>query len=500
MSQGSNPSRDEAAAGAGGGPLSADLGESARAGDEHAAVSDILRLLARSPDLQPALDRIAQSAARLCGASSCRVFQFDGTVLHLVASHRSTPRSTDEPRQTGPSPAHGSAAGRAVLSGAPVQIEDTQTDRDGALDGAAMPDGRSILAVPISSRGAPVGAIAVGRSRPGPFAAAQVKTLDTFADLAGIALDNVRLTESVQARTRELEEALEHQTATSEVLNVISRSPSELQPVLDSIVATARRLCDAEFTFVYRLREDGRYHLAAADPQDLRLVDYLSRHPRARGDGSLTGRIAAEARTIHLPDATVDPEYRWSEWLEFSGFRTLLSVPLLRDGVAMGVIALARAQVKPFSDRQVQLVTTFAEQAAIAVQNVRLFEQVQERTRELQESLEYQTATSEVLNVISRSPSDLQPVLDSIVAIAGRLCEAYDAAIVLRDGDWLKKAAHRGPIPIDFTRWLIAGPFTCTTSPPMRDSRRGAPWRSASATGPFSRPRFCARTSPSAPS
>ncbi|HEX2136551.1 MAG TPA: GAF domain-containing protein, partial [Microvirga sp.] len=225
--------------------------------------------------------------------------------------------------------------------------------------------------------------------------------------------------------------------------------------MLDTIVQTAGRLCSADFTFVFRLHDDGRYHLAAANPSEPTLVDFLGNHPLSPGGGSLTGRVAVEGRTIHVPDAAADPDYNWPEWLEVSGFRTFLSVPLMRDGVVTGVIALARRLVRPFSDRQIELVTTFADQAVIAIENVRLFEEVQARTQELQDSLEYQTATSGVLNAISRSPTALQPVLDTIVETASRLCEAYDAVIFLSDGENLRIAAHYGPIPIDFGQWPI---------------------------------------------
>ena len=465
MSRGSNSSRTPRAVGNGRGTAApgkgrvAELTRSlAEAQEQQGAISEILSAIARSPsDPRPVLDIVAQSAARLCQGDLAYVLRFDGELLHFAAQAGFTSEAFEAARQSWPRPPdHGRAAGRAVLGRTPVQIPDVQADPACALGALATAASlRSTMAVPLLHKGLPVGAITVARCRPGPFSDAQVDLLRTFADQAAIAIENARIYDEAQARTRELQEAREYQTATSEVLNVISRSPNELQPVLDSIVQTAGRLCDADFTFVFRLLEDGRYHLAAADPKDPTLITFLTRNPLSPGGGSLTGRVAVERRTIHVPDARADPEYRWPEWLEISGFRTFLTVPLMRDGVVMGVIALARTPVNPFSEPQIDLVTTFADQAVIAIENVRLFEEVQARTRELQESLEYQTATSDVLNVISRSPAQLQPVLETIVESTARLCQAYDAIISLREGEWLKIAAHRGPIPIDFVKWPI---------------------------------------------
>ena len=240
--------------------------------------------------------------------------------------------------------------------------------------------------------------------------------------LADERAENVRLFEEVQARTRELTEALEFQTATSDVLNVISRSPSDIQPVLDAIVDTAARLCRGDFAIIWKLHED-RYHAASIVRDTMpELAEYARANPISPGRGTLVGRVALQRATVHIPDVTLDPEYRWSDGRWAGLQRTMLGVPLLHRGTVIGVIVVHRRMPQPFSQREIDLVTTFADQAVIAIENVRLFEEVQARTAELQESLEYQTATSDVLNVISRSPSDLQPVLDAIVETAARLC------------------------------------------------------------------------------
>jgi GAF domain-containing protein len=229
--------------------------------------------------------------------------------------------------------------------------------------------------------------------------------LTTFAAQAVIAIENAQLFDEVQARTREVQESLEYQTAISEVLNVISRSPSDIQPVLDRIAETAQKLCQSEHVFIFRL-ECGRYHLAASKDVSAEQVKWLSENPITPDRGAITGRTALERRPVQVADVLADPEYVLDR-AGHKGFRTVLGVPLLRDDIAIGVIALSRSVVKPFTDKQIELVSTFADQAVIAIENVRLFEAEQQRTRELSESLEQQTATADVLKVISRSAFDL---------------------------------------------------------------------------------------------
>jgi GAF domain-containing protein len=215
---------------------------------------------------------------------------------------------------------------------------------------------------------------------------------------------------------RELAEAREQQTATSEVLKVISRSPNRLQPVLDSIVATAADLCHADFAMIHTL-EHGRFRLVAANKVQANYIKWLAQNPPAADRGSISGRVVAERATIHIPDVLADPEYTRSESQKLGQQRSMLGVPLMREGVPIGVIALHRTEVRPFTDRQIELVTTFADQAVIAIENVRLF-------NETREALEQQTATSEVLQVISSSPGELEPVFQAMLANATRLCEA----------------------------------------------------------------------------
>jgi len=242
-----------------------------------------------------------------------------------------------------------------------------------------------------------------------------------------------------------LDEARQQQAATADVLKVISRSTFDLQAVLDTLVQSAARLCAAECAFIFRL-EQGAYHLAASHGFSDEYRAFIKRNPIPPGRTTLVGRTALTAHIVHLPDCLADPEYRWFQSQKIGGFRTMLGVPLLRDGSPIGVLALTRPQVQPFSDSEIALVRTFADQALIAIENVRLFDEVHARTRDLSEALEQQTATSEVLRVISSSPGDLQPVFQAILANATRLCGANFGTLYLCDGDAFRAAAfHNAP-------------------------------------------------------
>ncbi|MGH7848488.1 MAG: GAF domain-containing protein, partial [Candidatus Binatia bacterium] len=267
--------------------------------------------------------------------------------------------------------------------------------------------------------------------------------LKTFADQAVIAIENVRLFQELQARNRDLIEALDQQTATSEVLKLISRSTFDLQPVLESLIENATKICGAEKGYIHR-RIGGSYPALASFGATDEFKDFMARHPPQLGRGSLVGRVVAEHRAVHMHDVLADPEYRFHEAQKIGGFRTVLGVPMLREGVPIGVVVIWREEVRPFTEKQIELLTTFADQAVIAIENVRLLQELQARNQELTESLEQQTATSEVLNVIARSPIELEPVYHAILSNVTRLCEANIAALFLYDGEVLSTAASYG--------------------------------------------------------
>jgi len=239
--------------------------------------------------------------------------------------------------------------------------------------------------------------------------------------------------------TRERDEALEQQTATSEVLQVISRSAFDLQPVLDTIVRTASRLCDAEYAVIFRL-QDGRYSPAAANNASAEFIQHAAQNPIPPGRSSLVGRTALKRTTVHIPDCLADPEYDYFDYQKSGKYRTMLGVPLMRESVPIGVIGLLRTTVKPFTDRQIDVVTTFANQAVIAIENARLL-------YELRESLQQQTATADVLKVISSSPGELAPVFEIMLANAVQICGAKFGVMSLREGDAFRVTATHGAPP-----------------------------------------------------
>ena len=365
---------------------------------QQVATADVLKVISRSTfDLQAVLDTLAQSATRLCDAKDSFIFLRKGDLYHVAARHGFSSQFHEYLEQN-PRPAdRGSVTGRTALEAKVVHVSDVMTDPEYTWGAAQQLGGyRTVLGVPLLRDGSPVGVIIVGRAVVQPFTEKQIELVTTFADQAVIAIENVRLFDELQARTRDLSESLQQQTATADVLKVISRSAFHLQSVLDTLLNSAARLCQADHSFIF-LREGDVYRCASGSGEIPEWIDYLKQQTIRPGRGTIAARTALEGRTVHIPDVLADPEYTFLEAQKRGGYRTALGVPLLREGVSIGVIVLTRPTVRPFDANHIALVTTFADQAVIAIENVRLFESVEARTRELAASLEELRTTQDRL-------------------------------------------------------------------------------------------------------
>jgi GAF domain-containing protein len=423
--------------------------ERAEGREQLVATADVLKVISNSNfDLQLVLDTLVESAARLCHADKANIARVNGDRLQFSAFAGFEPAYRKYMTALSPGIDRGSISGRAVLDARIVHIDDVLADAEFTMFDAQKRGGfRTGLGVPLLRESTPIGVFFLTRDTIDPFTQSQIDLVKTFANQAVIAIENTRLFDSEQHRARELADALEQQTATADALKIISRSNFDLQTVLDALTESAARVCRAERANIARVEGENLQFVAFSHvPPEYR--EFMRKLSPNIDRGSLSGRAVLEGKIVHVADALADPEFTMFEARKRGGFRTGLAVPLLRDGIPIGVFFLMRPTVDPFTDKQIELVATFADQAVIAIENVRLF-------KETQDALEQQTATSEVLRAISSSPGELEPVFNAMLENATRICGAKFANLFLYNekDDAFRLAAQQNAPAAYAERW-----------------------------------------------
>jgi signal transduction histidine kinase len=420
--------------------LARDLTE---AREQQAATAEILRVVSSSPTgVQPVFDSIVRNFVLLCGSTFGSIYTFDGELVHFAGAYGCSPEQLKGINAKYPVRVddRSVASSRAILARAPIHIQDTLSDPDYDRPHAVLNRSRRMLAVPMLREGVSLGAIVAAWAEPGATPKQHEDLLKVFAAQAVIAIENARLLNELRQRTDDLSEALEQQTATSEVLQVISSSPGELEPVFEAMLANAVRLCEAKFGNLW-LREGDNFRIAATHGAPAAYAEYLLQEPIIHPyPGTVIGRVASTNQVVQVADVRTEKAYAERGPIrlpvELAGTRTIVGVPMLKDQDLVGAIVIYRQEVRPFTDKQIVLVQNFAAQAVIAIENTRLL-------NELRESLEQQTATSEVLGVISSSPGELEPVFQAMLANATRICEAVFGNLYLCEADAFRMvAAH----------------------------------------------------------
>ncbi len=415
--------------------------ELSKALEQQTATSEILRVISSSPtNVLPVFDTIARNARRLCESDSGSVLTFDGALIHLEAVDNASPEGADALRRAYPSRVdQGSAGGRAILSGRAVHIPDVLEDpeyRFAGLQGAGL---RSVMCVPMLRHGAAIGVVVVHTwATARPFTGAQMELLKIFADQAVIAIENVRLFKELESRNSDLGEALEQQTATGEILSVISSSPTNTQPVFDAIVRSSVKLCDGLFGAVYLLRE-GLVHLIAYhnfSPEALKAARQTFPAPPTPAIG--VGRALLTQAVVHIPDVTLDEHYLARPLTQALGHRSVLCVPLLRDGAAIGTIVVGRGEPEPFSDKQIAVLKTFGDQAVIAIENVRLFTELDDKTRQLE------IANRHKSEFLANMSHELRTPLNAVIGFSEVLLERMFGEINPKQEEYLNDILSSG--------------------------------------------------------
>ena len=414
---------------------------------QQTATADVLKVISRSTfDLQMVLSTLVESACRLCDAEGASIWRPEGDAFKLAANFGHSAAHLAAMRQLSIRPGRETCTGRVLLEGRTVHIPNRAADPEYQAGGTVTAGGnRAMLGVPLLREGSPIGVFTLIRTTARPFTEKQIELATTFADQAVIAIENVRLFEAEQQRSRELSESLEQQTATSEVLKVISSSPGELEPVFNAMLENATRICEAKFGALYRY--DGKeFHLGAL----LGAPPALTEFQRQRGafkppPGTPLERLLRTKEVIRTADNSA--EEIPSPSARLAGAKSHIAVPMFKDDELAGAIVIYRQEVRPFTEKQIELVQNFAAQAVIAIENARLLNELRKRTDDLSESLEQQTATSEVLQIISSSQGDLEPVFNTMLGNATRICEAKFGVLFLYEGDAFRVMALHGAPP-----------------------------------------------------
>ena len=414
---------------------------------QQSATAEVLRIIASSPgDLDRVFRAILTNAVQLCEAKFGILYRFDGNAFHLAAEVGTPPQLVEFNRRRGPFQARlGGTVDRAVRTKDVIRIADASTD-PAAPPSARLAGAKSHITVPMFKDEQLVGTISIYRTEIRPFTDKQVDLLKNFAAQAVIAIENARL-------LNELRESLQQQTATADVLKVISSSPGELEPVFDAMLEKAMHLCEAAFGGLWTFEQD-RYHAVALRGVPQAYAAFLAERTEIPGPGTAPYRLRHGEHLVHNIDLAAEEPYRTGDrgrraLVDLGGARTALQVPLRKDDAVLGVITIYRQEVRPFSDKQIELLQNFASQAVIAIENARLLNELRQRTDDLSESLEQQTATSDVLRVISSSPGELAPVFTAMLENATRLCEAKFGVLFLSEERGLRQVAvHNVPLAL----------------------------------------------------